>query len=94
MSGLATARAIELKETAFTKPPRRLFLGVIGSAYEPKRCPMADVTYEIVQHDGGWAYKVNGVFSEPFMTHDEALRRRPGGRCRAGNPWLRGNYRV
>jgi hypothetical protein len=34
---------------------------------------MADVTYEIVQHDGGWAYKVNGVFSEPFMTHDEAL---------------------
>jgi hypothetical protein len=21
---------------------------------------MTDVTYEIVQHDGGWAYKVNG----------------------------------
>jgi hypothetical protein len=27
---------------------------------------MPDVTYEIVQHDGGWAYKVNGVFSEAF----------------------------
>ena len=35
---------------------------------------MPDVTYEIVQHDGGWAYKVDGVFSEPFPTHAEALR--------------------
>jgi hypothetical protein len=34
---------------------------------------MPDVVYEIVQHDGGWAYKVNGVFSEPFPTHAEAL---------------------
>ena len=34
---------------------------------------MSDVTYEIVQHDGGWAYKVDGVFSETFPTHDEAL---------------------
>jgi len=30
---------------------------------------MSDVTYEIVQHDRGWAYKVNGVFSD----HAEAL---------------------
>jgi Uncharacterized protein conserved in bacteria (DUF2188) len=36
-------------------------------------CPMSDVTYEIVEHDGGWAYKVDGVFSEPFPTHAEAL---------------------
>ena len=34
---------------------------------------MSDVTYEIVKHDGGWAYKVDGVFSEPFPTHAEAL---------------------
>jgi len=33
----------------------------------------SDVTYEIVQHDDGWAYKVNGVFSEAFSTHAEAL---------------------
>jgi Uncharacterized protein conserved in bacteria (DUF2188) len=33
----------------------------------------SDVTYEIVQHDGGWAYKVNGVFSEAFPTHADAL---------------------
>jgi len=34
---------------------------------------MTNVTYEIVEHDGGWAYKANGVFSEPFPTHDAAL---------------------
>ena len=34
---------------------------------------MPNVVYEIVQHDGGWAYKVNGVFSEPFPTRAEAL---------------------
>jgi len=33
---------------------------------------MAKVTYHIVEHDGGWAYKVNGVFSEPFPTHNAA----------------------
>jgi hypothetical protein len=33
---------------------------------------MAKVTYEIVEHDGGWAYKVGGVFSEPFPSHDAA----------------------
>ena len=34
---------------------------------------MSHVTYTIVQHDGGWAYKVDGVFSEPFPTHAAAL---------------------
>jgi hypothetical protein len=34
---------------------------------------MAHVTYKIVQHDGGWAYTVDGVFSEPFQTHGAAL---------------------
>ena len=34
---------------------------------------MAKVTYEIVQHDGGWAYKVGDVFSETYGSHDEAL---------------------
>ncbi|MCF8476556.1 MAG: DUF2188 domain-containing protein [Pseudolabrys sp.] len=34
---------------------------------------MSNVTYEIVEHDGGWAYKVDGVFSEPFPTHAAAL---------------------
>jgi hypothetical protein len=34
---------------------------------------MTKVTYHIVQHDGGWAYKLGDVFSEPFPSHDEAL---------------------
>ncbi len=33
---------------------------------------MAFLTYEIVEHDGGWAYRACGVFSEPFPTHDLA----------------------
>jgi hypothetical protein len=33
---------------------------------------MSHLTYHIVQHDGGWAYKVDGVFSETFRTHDAA----------------------
>jgi len=33
---------------------------------------MAEVIYEIVEHDGGWAYKASGVFSETFPTHAEA----------------------
>ncbi len=33
---------------------------------------MSTITYEIVEHDGGWAYKANGVFSEPFPTHAAA----------------------
>ncbi|MBM6592986.1 DUF2188 domain-containing protein [Microvirga pudoricolor] len=34
---------------------------------------MAEVQYRIVEHDGGWAYKLGDVFSEPFPSHDEAL---------------------
>ena len=34
---------------------------------------MSHLTYKIVEHDGGWAYTVDGVFSEPFPTHAAAL---------------------
>ena len=34
---------------------------------------MTDITYTIVEHDGGWAYKLGDVFSETFKTHDAAL---------------------
>jgi hypothetical protein len=33
---------------------------------------MTKTTYEIVEHDGGWAYRVDGVFSETFPSHDMA----------------------
>ena len=32
------------------------------------------IHYKIVQHDGGWAYKLGDVFSESFPTHELALR--------------------
>jgi hypothetical protein len=38
-----------------------------------ERAPMSHVTYKIVQHDGGWAYKADNVFSEPFSSHAAAL---------------------
>lgn len=33
---------------------------------------MTKITYEIVEHDGGWTYKLGDVFAETFRTHDEA----------------------
>ncbi len=33
---------------------------------------MSRLVYEIVEHDGGWAYRADGVFSETFPTHDLA----------------------
>jgi Uncharacterized protein conserved in bacteria (DUF2188) len=35
---------------------------------------MTKITYEIVEHDGGWAYRVNGAYSETFPTHDIARK--------------------
>ena len=39
---------------------------------------MTHVTYHVVEHDGGWAYKVGDVFSEAFSTkalaHSAAAR--------------------
>jgi hypothetical protein len=33
---------------------------------------MVKLVYHVVQHDGGWAYKVGDVFSEAFPSHDAA----------------------
>ena len=35
---------------------------------------MVTVKYEVVEHDGGWAYQVDGALSETFPTHDAALK--------------------
>ena len=40
------------------------------AAWSMQGATQTKITYEIVEHDGGWAYRVNGVFSEPFPTHD------------------------
>jgi hypothetical protein len=34
---------------------------------------MPKVIYRVVEHDGGWAYRVGDVFSETFRSYDEAL---------------------
>ena len=34
---------------------------------------MSHVTYKVVRHEAGWAYTVDGTFSEAFPTHDAAL---------------------
>ena len=33
---------------------------------------MAKVVYKVVEHDGGWAYSVDGAYSETFKSHDAA----------------------
>jgi len=35
---------------------------------------MTRIIYEVVEHDGGWAYRVDGVFSETVPSHDMARR--------------------
>jgi hypothetical protein len=32
------------------------------------------ITYHVVPHEDGWAYRLDDVFSETFPTHDVALR--------------------
>jgi hypothetical protein len=34
---------------------------------------MLKIHYKVVQHDGGWAYTLNGVFSEPYADKAAAL---------------------
>lgn len=34
---------------------------------------MSAIHYNIVEHDGGWTYKLGDVFAETFRTRDEAV---------------------
>jgi hypothetical protein len=33
---------------------------------------MVQITYRILQHDGGWAYQSGGTWSETYPDHDSA----------------------
>ena len=33
---------------------------------------MTKITYEVVEHDGGWAYRSSGVYSETFSSREAA----------------------
>jgi hypothetical protein len=35
---------------------------------------MTVITYTIVEHDGGWAYKLGDVYSETFRARDHAVK--------------------
>jgi hypothetical protein len=50
-----------------------LWFRQIFAAIQPAGTPMSHVTYKVVRHDEGWAYTVDGVYSEPFPTHAAAL---------------------
>ncbi len=48
---------------------------------------MTKIVYEIIPHDGGWAFKLDGTISHSYLTHDAAYdaakrvameQRRPG----------------
>jgi hypothetical protein len=34
---------------------------------------MTKITYHVVPHDGGWAFKLGDTYSETFPSHDAAL---------------------
>ena len=47
---------------------------------------MSHVTYKIVEHDGGWAYTADGVFSESFRSHEAALKAAKRAAVEQGTP--------
>ena len=50
-------------------------LTVVGASTRKwRRVVVTKLVYELVEHDGGWAYRVDGVFSETFPSHDMARR--------------------
>jgi hypothetical protein len=57
-------------DECFHKADRRPYFA--GTLQRGRFDPMSHVTYSVVEHDGGWAYKVGDVFSETFRTREAA----------------------
>ena len=58
---------------------------------------MTHITYKVVRHEDGWAYMVNGAFSESFPTHEEALdaaRRASAEQRKPGHTRIESNTRT
>ncbi|MDX2276071.1 MAG: DUF2188 domain-containing protein [Hyphomonadaceae bacterium] len=34
---------------------------------------MTKIVYDVIKHDGGWAFKLGDTISETFRTHEDAL---------------------
>src|SRR4029078_4127011 len=86
MAGMAVILAAHAAVSLAQPTPWRYF---IYDRFRVSRvASMVEVTYEIVEHDGGWAYKVDGVFSEPYPSHAAALA---GGRGAAAEQTVPGH---
>jgi hypothetical protein len=76
---LSSAPIVDQGRTASAKSDSLTYSVMNNAACSPCRAhvnsefPMTHVTYKIVEHDGGWAYTVDGVFSEPFPNRAAAL---------------------
>jgi hypothetical protein len=47
---------------------------VASKSSQIEKSNMSHVTYQIVEHDGGWAYKVDDIFSETFPSTELAQK--------------------
>lgn len=47
---------------------------------------MATVEYEVIAHDGGWAYRVAGTYSETFAIRQAAVTAAHGAASRQRRP--------
>lgn len=57
-----------------SRRPSQAFSGNRRDRTPEEQGDAGEITYRVVEHDGGWAYKVGDVFSETFGTHDDALK--------------------
>lgn len=84
-SGAAIAPLPRYRPNSFRRRGQLFYSRVMPAACEPGRTidvedgftgefHMAKITYQIVQHDGAWAYRVDETFSETFPTHDQARK--------------------
>ena len=46
---------------------------------------MTKITYDIIEHDSGWAFKLDGTISETFPSHAAALASLAVGACGGGS---------
>ena len=66
------ARDEEIADTASSSSSQRPARAFNTDQTPESQGETGEVTYRVVEHDEGWAYKVGDVFSETFPTHDAA----------------------
>ena len=75
-AGAGAAKPFPAERMAIVATGQRQDAAVVTArwlATKRKELGMAKIHYRIVQHDGGWAYKLDDVFSEPFPSRGLAL---------------------